>query len=255
MLFVDISKPNSFYGDGPYRNGVHTLLDKDSWEWFVRVDLSIKIPFGTIRYDCAPKILLLSDAGLSFCRGTGSLQDACPSLLDTCWYLLFVVKDSCFNMEAMHFVEKHLLALLPGLPFCRENPFYTTKRAAQPLLWNFHGDWNSYSTKNTIRKTSLWQKRATYILKIHFPNPPIIPRKTSETPIKFFHTQAAHHFFHGFRVNTSSPGAPVVSKATRAHPQLAMALTKGCRNSWPDFRFTSIQVTRPTDGIKDSSSW
>ena len=51
------------------------------------VDLSnekfIKIPFGTIRYDCAPKILLLSDAGLSFCRGTGSLQDACPSLLDT----------------------------------------------------------------------------------------------------------------------------------------------------------------------------
>ena len=56
------------------------------------------------------------------------------------WYLLFVVKDSCFDMEAMHFVEKHLLALLPGLPFCRENPFYTTKRAAQPLLWNFHGD-------------------------------------------------------------------------------------------------------------------
>eukprot|EP00434_Breviolum_minutum_P026765 symbB.v1.2.023657.t1/scaffold2181.1/size92752/1 len=41
-------------------------------------------------------------------------------------------------------------------------------------------------------------------------------------------------------------GAPVVSKATRAHPQLAMALTKGCRNSWPDFRFTSIQVNLNT---------
>ena len=37
----------------------------------------------------------------------------------------------------------------------------------------------------------------------------------------------------------------MVSKATRAHPQLAMSLTKGCRNSWPDFRFTSIQVDGP----------
>ena len=70
-----------------YTHCLRRLRASDSWECFVRVDLSnekfIKIPFGTIRYDCAPKTLLLSDAGLSFCRGTGSLQDACPSLLDT----------------------------------------------------------------------------------------------------------------------------------------------------------------------------
>ena len=40
----------------------------------------------------------------------------------------------------------------------------------------------------------------------------------------------------------TSPGAPVVSKATRAHPALAMALCRGCREACPDFHFTSIQA-------------
>ena len=37
IFVVDISKANSFCRDGPYRTGVHTLLEKDSCEWFVGV--------------------------------------------------------------------------------------------------------------------------------------------------------------------------------------------------------------------------
>ncbi|CAL1136538.1 unnamed protein product, partial [Cladocopium goreaui] len=41
-------------------------------------------------------------------------------------------------------------------------------------------------------------------------------------------------------------GAPVVSKATRAHPALTLALCRGCRAACPDFHFTSIQVNLNT---------
>eukprot|EP00435_Cladocopium_sp_Y103_P008751 s2504_g2.t1 len=41
-------------------------------------------------------------------------------------------------------------------------------------------------------------------------------------------------------------GAPVVSKATRAHPALTLALCRGCREACPDFHFTSIQVNLNT---------